>query len=654
MKKELLLGVLIAYAPVVSAKDLLEIEITSGIRSKQNEVVVPARIEVITRQEIEEGGAAHISDVLRGRGTIQITDTFGDGSRSSIGMRGFGDTDNANTLVLVDGRRLNNMDIAGPDLNSVSLKDIERIEIIHGSATVLYGDQAAGGVINIITRKASHAAASIELGMGSYGGNRILAQAAQPLTDRLSVRISGERRETDGYRDHNELDYENLFGLMEYRHDQGRLFSEIQTTDESLHTPGALYIAEAEINRRSARPEYLSDYIDTKTEVFRAGISQRLTPEWRFEGEWTYRESDGEFLQSARNAPETIPATQRRRVNSLNPRLIGSFPLSEGTLIATLGYDYDDARYRLNSRFGIQNNDQQVSSWYGQVIIPLNDKLRTTLGARHSRVENEVRDDFTFPEGQDINDDLTAHELGIEYRPDNHWRLYARRADNFRFAKVDEYLSPMFGTTTIIDNQTGRSLEAGVEYIKDSWQMSLQVYEMDLDNEIIFDPVNFANINLDKTQREGMSLDVQYQLSRATDLEFGLNVVDASVTSGAFSGNNVPMVADYTSRLGIRHQFGPHWSLYGEVQSISDRPYSGDFNNQLNELDGYRVANVNVKYQRKNWRVDFRVNNLFDEEYADFGALNNEFLFVPPFIASFESIQPSPERNFWLSVRYDF
>ena len=119
--------------------------IVSAARTEQSTLTTPASITVITRKQIDDSGARHIVEVLRGQGGVQINDLYGDGSRASVDMRGFGDAAGSNTLVLVDGRRLNNPDIGSPDLNSIALEDVERIEIVQGSAGVLFGDQAVGG-----------------------------------------------------------------------------------------------------------------------------------------------------------------------------------------------------------------------------------------------------------------------------------------------------------------------------------------------------------------------------------------------------------------------------------------------------------------------------------------------------------------------------
>jgi iron complex outermembrane receptor protein len=116
-------------------------------RTEQAENTSSATVYVVTADEIEKSGAGTTSEVLRGIPGIQIDDLFGNGNEVNISLRGFSSSANANTLVLVNGRRINYSDTASPDLHHVFPKDIERIEVLAGSAGSLYGDQAVGGVI---------------------------------------------------------------------------------------------------------------------------------------------------------------------------------------------------------------------------------------------------------------------------------------------------------------------------------------------------------------------------------------------------------------------------------------------------------------------------------------------------------------------------
>ena len=225
--------------------------IVSATRSEQNSITTPASISVISRQQIEASGAEHIVDVLRGQAGVQINDLYGDGSRASIDMRGFGSAASSNVLILVDGRRLNNSDISSPDLNSVSLKDVQRIEIVQGSAGVLFGDQAVGGVVNIITTGSRGEVGTIEATAGSYDTVGLRVVYGDNVTDKVHYRVSAEQRESDNYRrDNNEIQYTNLFAKTGYDYSAGEIFAEAQYIKEDLGLPGSLTEAEMDDDRR--------------------------------------------------------------------------------------------------------------------------------------------------------------------------------------------------------------------------------------------------------------------------------------------------------------------------------------------------------------------------------------------------------------------
>ncbi len=99
-----------------------------------------------------------------------VRDVYGTGKTASVDIRGFGETGALNTFVLVDGRRVNEIDLSGVDWTQIPLDQMERIEIVRGSGSVLYGDNAVGGVINIITKKPEKPfSAKAEVVGGSYG-----------------------------------------------------------------------------------------------------------------------------------------------------------------------------------------------------------------------------------------------------------------------------------------------------------------------------------------------------------------------------------------------------------------------------------------------------------------------------------------------------
>ena len=625
--------------------------VVSGTRSEQSTVTVPASIDVITREQIESSGASHIVDVLRGRGGVQITDQFGDGSRAFIGIRGFGETANANTLVLVDGRRLNNTDIGNPDLNSISLRDVQRIEIIRGSAGTLFGDQAVGGVINVITRRARVRQISAAASAGSFDRREARAVASQRLDNGLNYRISGEIKRSDNFRDHNTLHYRSIFANAGFEHRTGSLFAELQHIDERIETPGPLFAAELAADRQQSTPNFAADFVNTETTVTRVGVAQSFFDHWSFEGELTNRESASPFRLSSVFAPETTVSPQNRHVIDITPRLLGAYPVATGELLVTLGYDIEFSDYDITSRFGTQTNQQTQRGLYGQAVVPVASFVSLTLGARRAEVENDLRDSgpfAVFPGGAQVDDHEVVAEVGISARPTAQLRLFARRDENVRFAKVEENLFTFFGTP--LATQTGVSWEAGIEWNEGRRGASLLVYRLELDNEIVFDPGTFTNLNLTETRRDGVIVDGRWQATERLGLVGSYSFLDADVLAGLFAGRKVPFVAEHIGRASAVFRANDRWQLYGEIQAIGDRVFSGDFTNALEELDGYVVLNAKAEYRYKQFRFQARVNNVLDEQYNDFGARVD--LFPPPLFAAVPSpaFFPSPERNFSVTL----
>jgi iron complex outermembrane receptor protein len=650
LNKLLLFSVLALAAvlpEIVSAATEIPAVVVSAARTEQSTLTTPASITVITREQIEASGARHINEVLRGQGGVQINDLYGDGSRATVDMRGFGDTAGSNTLILVDGRRLNNPDIAAPDLNSIALEDVERIEIVQGSAGVLFGDQAVGGVINVITRKPGALRHTLKLSAGSYNTLQLHAMTSQALDSGLNYLLSLDARESDNYRDHNEASYLNGFGKLGYEYETGSVFGELQYINDELNTPGTLFADEVSADRRQVSPVYADDFSNAKTAIARVGLVQQLSDKWSLEAELTGRDTNGEFRLTS------IDGTQDRRVVELTPRFIGFVPAINNTML-TLGADAVDSEYKLTTSFGDQVNDQLQSSVYAQAVIPATEVLDITLGVRYAEVENDLQDTGTFatyPAGIQIDDDVTVGTFGLAIKATENWRVLFRADQNYRFAKVDEYLQPV--DQVILKTQEGLSVETGVEWASGSDTAKLLVYQLDLDDEIAYDPnagLFGANINLDKTRRKGVITSGHWQQTKKLGYSASYTYTDADVLSGPLAGKDIPLVARHSVQLGSDYQLTDKWQLYGELFAISDRVFGGDFDNVLGRLPGYGVINIKAGYDYRDFNIMARINNLLNKEYSDVGQLG----FDPNTFAATEAFFTSPEINFMLTAAWQF
>ncbi|NIP41090.1 MAG: TonB-dependent receptor plug domain-containing protein, partial [Candidatus Aenigmarchaeota archaeon] len=160
--------------------------------------------------------AQTVVEVLKTQVGILVRDFLGNGKTASVDVRGFGETAPSNTLVLIDGRRANEITLAGVDWSQIPLDRVERIEIIRGMGSVLYGDSAVGGVINIITKKGKgRPSFEAETNYGSYRFNSQRGGVSGSQKG-FSYSLSGSHQGTKGYRENNEFRANDFGGKFGY------------------------------------------------------------------------------------------------------------------------------------------------------------------------------------------------------------------------------------------------------------------------------------------------------------------------------------------------------------------------------------------------------------------------------------------------------
>jgi iron complex outermembrane receptor protein len=643
----------------------------SASRAPEYSVDTAAAIRVIDRETIAESGADGLADLLRGRAGVHVVDLLGDGSNATIDMRGFGSSANSNVLVMLDGRRLNpSTDASSLYLNDIPLRQIERIEVIQGSSGVLFGNQAVGGVINIITQRPEPGTqAEISLGAGSHDRQEAYASISHAAENGFGIRLDARALDSDNYRDHNDLQSRSGNLLLDYETGGTRVFFEQRYLHDEQQTPGALFLDELKDDRRQSMPIYADDFIDTRSDVSRIGIGHRFNDSWRFDAEAAYRDDEREFVQSSRTQFALPPvALQDRRVVTVTPRIIGRLPFNGDQARVTIGADYEQTDYSLDA-FILQEAEQQIIAAYAQAILPLASGIDLSIGGRHARVRNDIDHDIGgfAPADLDLDDSVTVGSLGLTWRPDAQWRWFARLDQNYRFAKLEEHTQDLaagrFPFVPIgIDNQTGLSIEAGVEHSNGGNSFMLQVYQLQLNDEITFDATNFANINLDETTRNGLTLLLQRQLNSQLSVGIDLDLIDGEVDSGPYDGNRIPLVPQRQVRLSGQWTPLPDWQFGAELLYVGDQVLDSDYENDFRKLEAFTVFNLVGRHQVGNWELTARINNLFDEEYSEYGVVGRDFNTnshpecVPGGFGTIEcpAFNPSPERNFWVSAVYRF
>jgi iron complex outermembrane receptor protein len=638
------LGVAILSASVASnvlaADEKLETVYVSATRSETAQMPIATQINIIDSEDIRKSGAKLISEVLRTQAGIQLTDSDGSGARNvTASMRGLSGSNNV--LVLVDGRKLNNPSLAAPALNTVSLKDVGRIEVIQGSAGVLYGDQAIGGVINVITRQAE--AGEINGFISATGGSGNLedysTNISQGFENGLAYTISGQKRSADNFRDNNESSQENVLANLRYNFSRGFIFAEGQKIEDELNLAGYLLDSEAAINPRKARTPL--DYSNQDTDLVRMGGEIDLTENWQLLAEYADRDEDTSSFYGYGE-----PTLGNMRIKNITPRVIGNIPTINGPAVITVGYDNVAARYEVVD-WGT-DIEQDIDAYYAQLIYPFTKNLALTVGARQSSV-----DDKNHTMNTAHRDDLDSKELGFSYQIDAGWKTFLRVAEGFRFANADENGLVLPGVD-FLKPQISRTGETGFAWNSEMFAAQITFYKIKLDDELMYDAVipninsysTFgANINLDQSERKGWVFDSELTLSAQIAFRANYTFTDAELTSGSFVGNQVPYVAKNVGNVATIFSFTPDLIFTVDATYTGSRYRSGDQFNAHEKTDPTTILNANILWQIKDIELNARVRNITNEIYAGLQGYS-------PTAGNYQ--YPQPGRNYDLSITYRF
>ncbi len=609
---------------------------------------------IIPAEEIERSPGQTVQDVLAREPGIQVRNLFGsvNGATGTVDMRGFGAAATSNTLVLVNGRRLNDIDMAGVDFSAIPKHSIERIEIIRGnSGAVLYGDGAMGGVINIITKTGVGLPPSARIAgsFGSYGygeGNVSANTSSGPFT--ASVHANGVT--SDGYRENNNLRQRNAVGDLRYTADWGSAYLNLSGDDQHLGFPGGrrvtLTTSELETNRRGAATPF--DYGDKQGANALLGFARKL-------GEGSELIVDGGVRQKKQQAgffsafgaifDSYFDATLTTA--SFTPRLSSQHDLAGLPAKLLAGVDVYDSTYRSdravhlgdppNHRYDLR---QRTVAGYFQDTIALRPDTDLAVGARlqHNFVSARDRLDPTAPggafliEGLPLDKSETQHALhvGIDRRVNEQFALFARAARSFRLPNVDERvaMSP-FGTPTTFDlrTQTSHDVEGGFRARVGALHWQASVYLMELTDELHFSPATFTNTNLDPTRRYGVENSATWQVNETVRLKGGVAYTRAIFREGPFAGNDVPLVARWTASAGLSWDIlGKRLVFDGVARYVGQRRMDNDQANVQPLIPAHTVVDARIggEFEKLFW--SFAVQNVFDVKFFEY-AIASAFTF---------------------------
>ena len=568
-----------------------------------------ASVTVITREDIERQQANTLADVLRGVPGITLSNNGGVGKITSVFIRG---AESDHTLVLIDGVKVSSATSSTFPFQDIPPEQIERIEIVRGPRSSLYGSEAIGGVIQIFTRKGSGPAAlTASAGIGSHNSRRGAGG------------ISGST-ERAWYNLH--LAYETTNG---YNSCTGR-----PATPPLFNNGGGCFTNEPD-----------NDGYDNRSMTMGAGY--RFANNAELSVNFLRTDGDVEFDGSFQNESDTIQQVAGGKLRFA--------PLDIWDVTLSVGRNKDESNNYLNDVFASRFDSQRdIVSWQNDLSIGdsgvltlgadyQNDKVRSTTQYTESSRDNKgvfgqyqmqlgaqnILAALRYDDNEQFGGETTGN-IAWGYQMNNGLRLMASYGTAFKAPSFNDLYFPGFGNPDLDPEESG-SFELGVSRGETWGSWSLNAFQTDIDELIAFDGTLFIPVNVDKARIRGLEAVADTRVLGA-DIAAALTLMDPENRgNGVNQGNQLTRRPKQSLRLDIDRRFAP--VSVGATLVAESKRYDDLANNR--KLDSYATVDLRAEYAfHRDWRVSAKVNNVLDKDYE-----TAEFY-------------PQDGRNYFVTVHY--
>ncbi|MEJ5358313.1 MAG: TonB-dependent receptor [Desulfobacterales bacterium] len=648
-----------AQTPPSAERFAMEEVVVTASRFEEEIRETPRNVTVITAADIARATSNFVPELLARETGVILRSLFGTDKNAGIDIRGMGETAASNVLVLVDGFRLNPPDLSGPDFSTLPIDEIERIEIVRGANSVLYGSGAVGGVVNIITKRgAAKPSGSLYGAYGSYGTFDARAAGGGSAGD-LNLALNASLFDTDGYRENGGLTKKDAGLRARYdlsdRVDRDHMRGLVAHLNAAYHTdrqglPGGVPIEDIDAKSRRRKSASPQDTAQTDEARLRTGIEADLGRAGIFRLFGGLRDRAGEYvlgytpLKPKSSQWSTLDETSL----TLEAGWVGEWetgPLSHTLQLGAeaSGTEYVterlDQRERKNSDFA----DGALfalhrTRWRREVSLDLGGRAHLFRGAfRNDRLVNFGGTERWVNGGKFHRRfrDL-AGQAGLVWTPGEETSLFLSAATSFRIPNVDEFAL----AEDDLKPQHGRHLEVGW---RERWgrraETGVTLFGFEIEDEIAFDPNLRLNRNYEETTRRlGAELSARLFATERLTLRGNYTFTRARFLD---PGRDVPLVPRHSGNLGLEWRpiapltvslLGTFVGEREDGSSLSSRRFAA--------IDAYRVVDLKVAYSWRGFKVFAGVNNLFDELYAT--------------TAFSETYYPMPTRNFYGGLQWSF
>ncbi|HGF3784014.1 TPA: TonB-dependent receptor [Vibrio parahaemolyticus] len=623
----------------------------SGTKTDVEWLDVPQAVSVVTKTEMQDRGAVRLVDALDG--VAGVNNTLGEGSRDQFMIRGF---DSLNDMYR-DGMRDD-----GTLQSYRSLANVERVEIVKGPAGALYGRGSAGGIINLVTKRAN--GDNFTHVKGSVGSNsQYVGQvdSSMAFSDKVNGRINLEYRQADSYVDH--VDSNDFFIAPTIR----VLPADGHTIDIDVEYAHQELVPYRGVPSKNGKPVDLpvSTYFGG-TNDYQESDSLRVAVdyEWRLSDQWVWNNRAAfnhiELEQKGTRQGKVTGNEVSQTVNNF-----GYDPRTTTTLQSELIWETNDNQLMLGADFNQIDIDLTLASdktlppqnIYDPVVgptpdpgfKPFRDNTTTTTGVYVQDVYTwgdlsvigNVRYDSMDLEQQKagagkekLDDDKVSYRAGLVYRINYDTSVYASLARSWQLPYAGIYINPKLAEFFHTDLK-----EVGAKaYLLDNALM-LNAALFQIDQEQPQTNVDGDVIDKIEVRHQGIELEARGQITKQWDISVGYSYLDAEDKATGKKPNDV---SDHLFSLWSTYQLDDNWRLGGGVKYVGDR-YAG--NDEAVALGDYTTVDLMAAYTTGRHKIQANAYNILDEKYI-LGATNGT--------SGLNQIGYGAPAEFMLSYGYQF
>ncbi|MGD0232735.1 MAG: TonB-dependent receptor, partial [Syntrophorhabdales bacterium] len=557
--------------------------------------------------------------------------------------------------------------LSGADLSQIPVDSIERIEVYRGPATVLFGDNAAAGAVNIILKAGEGpptVTAATTVGSYNYMKPELTFSGKQ---DKFSYLVFSSYVDTDGYRHNNAYRAKDALGNFSFNvNDRLTLKLGVGTHSDDYGLPNYLFwsaLRSGAVGPKDSNSP--NNSASTEDNFFDFVPELKLADDVTLSVGGSYRNRHTASFYDY-GSGNNYDMKGELQTYGFTPKVVVSKPIGALKSVFVAGSDFykyattvDSSTYFFGPyALSIANIDRRDFAYYADEKLYLTKDLALEAGYRKQRTTYDINyADFlnpTFSQTGRSSYDRDAYRFSANYTVLEKTNLFASYAKGFRFPVSDEFVEPgYYGFTgpvptqinTGLKPQTTEELDVGVRWNPLArFAGTVTYFNSRNKDEIYLNPLTLTNENYDRTKRQGVEASIFVGLTEGLTLNAAYSYTEALFDGGQFGGNRIPLVPENKASAKLTYAVNG-WrfslaSIYtGARYAISDQA------NVAEQLPGYTTFDGTVGYKYKKLTTLLTVKNLTDKRYSEMG------VYSPT--ANDVALYPSPGRQVFLRVQYE-